>query len=107
MSNGNNLINQGDGDLKAIAQEINTAQSDFGKLSKDLSDKLAVMPSKWAGEGGGAFIKLQAAWTERHRTVNNALLEFEAAVIGTDRDTTAVDTSAGVGILQSNPNLNA
>ena len=84
------------GGLVEGAQLVSGAKQDFDRMSGDLEDRIADLKGKWAGAGGQAFFVLHQAWTEKQKVITSALNEFEASLIGTERDAMSTDdTQAG------------
>lgn len=81
--------------LTRAAGMVAGAKTDFDRLSANLSDQITGMISRWQGAGGMAFQNLHRAWQEKQTVIVNALNEFEASLVSTDRDfTTTDDTQA-------------
>jgi WXG100 family type VII secretion target len=81
----------GDRTLSRAAGMVNTARSDFDRLSATLSDTIVGYQSKWQGQGGKAFFNLHQAWTEKQNRIVRALNEFESALTSTERDNINTD----------------
>jgi WXG100 family type VII secretion target len=84
-------MGMGEGTLKKAAQLVSGAKQDFDRMSGELDGQIAGLRGQWAGAGGQAFFVLHQAWTEKQRVVVSALDEFEAALLGTERDITSTD----------------
>ena len=57
----------------------------------ELDAQIAGLRGRWAGAGGRAFFVLHQAWTEKQKIVVSALNEFEASLVGTQRDNVSTD----------------
>lgn len=89
-------MGMGEGTLNRAAQLVAGAKQDFDRLSGELEGQIAGLQGKWAGQGGQAFFALHRAWTEKQRIIVGALNEFEASLVGTEKDVrTTDDTQAG------------
>lgn len=89
-------MGMGEGTLNKAAQLVSGAKQDFDRMSGDLEGRIADLKGKWAGAGGQAFFVLHQAWTEKQKVITSALNEFEASLIGTERDAMSTDdTQAG------------
>jgi WXG100 family type VII secretion target len=84
-------MGMGEGTLKKAAQLVSGAKQDFDRMSGELDGQIAGLRGQWAGAGGQALFVLHQAWTEKQRVVVSALDEFEAALLGTERDITSTD----------------
>jgi uncharacterized protein YukE len=83
----------GDQTLSRAAGMVNTARSDFDRLSAALSDNIIAQQSRWQGQGGRAFFNLHQAWTDKQNRIVRALNEFEASLQSTERDNVNTDQS--------------
>lgn len=97
-----NEMGQGEGTLSKAAGLVAEAKQDFDNLARQLEGQIQGLQGKWAGAGGTAFFALQAAWTEKQRTVVSALNEFESSLTATERDNVNTDEAQ-----QANYNRNA
>ena len=89
-------MGMGEGTLQKAAQLVSGAKQDFDRMSGELEGQIAGLRGQWAGSGGQAFFVLHQAWTEKQKVVVSALNEFEASLVGTQRDVTNTDdTQAG------------
>lgn len=89
-------MGMGEGTLNRAAQLVAGAKQDFDRLSSELEGQIAGLQGKWAGAGGQAFFALHRAWTEKQRVIVGALNEFEASLVGTEKDVRGTDdTQAG------------
>ena len=84
---------QGEKTLSKAAGMVQAAKADFDKLSKNLDGQIQGLQGKWVGSGGQAFFALHQAWTEKQRTIVNALNEFEQSLQSTEKDNTSTDDS--------------
>jgi WXG100 family type VII secretion target len=67
------------------------ARVDFERLNSQLVERIDSARATWVGQGGTAFNALGHAWSEKQRTITDALDGFEAALRATERDYTATD----------------
>ncbi len=96
MSQGATEFGQGEKTLTKAAGLVADAKRDFDGLARQLDDQISALKGKWVGQGGAAFFTLHQAWTEKQNTIVSALNEFEASLVGTQRDVTNTDdTQAG------------
>lgn len=86
-----NEMGMGEGTLSKAAQLVSGAKQDFDRLSGELEGQIAGLQGKWAGAGGQAFFTLHRAWSEKQKVIVSALNEFEASLVGTEKDTTSTD----------------
>ncbi len=84
-------MGMGEGTLKKAAQLVSGAKQDFDRLSGELDGQIGDLRGKWAGSGGQAFFVLHQAWTEKQKVIVSALNEFEASLLGTEKDVTSTD----------------
>ena len=68
-------------------------------MSGELEGQIAGLRGRWAGAGGQAFFALHQAWTEKQKLVVRALDEFEASLLGTQRDVTSTDDTQAAGFI--------
>lgn len=86
-----NEMGMGEGTLSKAAQLVSGAKQDFDRLSGDLEGQIAGLRGKWAGAGGQAFFVLHQAWTEKQKVIVSALNDFEASLVGTEKDAMSTD----------------
>jgi WXG100 family type VII secretion target len=86
-----NEMGQGQGTLTAAAGMVADAKHDFDRLNNELVQHIDAAKAKWAGQGGTAFNALGHAWSEKQRTIVNALNQFEASLRSTEKDNTSTD----------------
>lgn len=86
-----NEMGMGEGTLTKAAGLVAEAKQDFDRLSGRLEGQIAGLQGKWAGAGGQAFFTLHRAWTEKQKVIVSALNEFEASLVGTEKDTMNTD----------------
>ncbi len=84
-------LGMGEGTLKKAAQVVSGAKQDFDRLSGELDGQIGDLRGKWSGSGGQAFFVLHQAWTEKQKVIVSALNEFEASLLGTERDVSSTD----------------
>ncbi|WP_170285949.1 WXG100 family type VII secretion target [Nocardioides rubriscoriae] len=76
---------QGQATLSKAAGLVTDAKADFIKESDTLSGQIADMQGKWVGQGASAFFVLHQTWTEKQRTILNALDEFAQSLQKTEQ----------------------
>ena len=91
MSNSAPEMGQGEKTLSQAATMVADAKRDFDNFSKTLDGQIGVMRTKWAGAGAQAFFILHQAWTEKQAVIVNALNEFEASLLSTEKDNVNTD----------------
>lgn len=91
MSNNAPEMGQGERALTRAAAMVAEARKDFEGFSSRLDGQISGLEGRWAGTGGRAFLTLHRAWTQKQRTITNALNEFEASLVATERDNTSTD----------------
>lgn len=84
-------MGQGAGTLTRAAGMVSTAKADFDRLSRDLEGRIEGLRGQWVGAGGTAFFRLHQAWTEKQRVIVNALDQFEASLVSTEKDNLGTD----------------
>lgn len=82
---------QGDGTLGRAAKMVGEARADFMQLSSKLEGQISAVDGQWGGQGANAFRALNRAWTEKHRTIVQALEEFSDSLTLTERENIAND----------------
>lgn len=92
MSNAAPEFGQGEGTLTRAASLVTDARSDFNSISAKLTDQItAVQGRGWGGQGATAFFALHQAWSEKQRTIVDALDDFSRSLSDTDRDNVSTD----------------
>jgi WXG100 family type VII secretion target len=91
MSSNAPEMGQGEGTLSRAAGMVAEARGDFDRISGKLEGQIAGLQGKWAGAGGTAFFNLHRTWTEKQRVIVSALDEFEASLVGTEKDNVSTD----------------
>lgn len=91
---------QGDGTLSRAAGLVNDARTDFTSYSARLDGQIAGVHGRWGGRGAQAFFLLHEAWTEKQRTIVEALDDFAGSLTSTEQDNLATDDQVGVGYAQ-------
>lgn len=91
MSQSANEMGQGERTLSRAAGLVADAKQDFDGFSRKLDGQIAGLRGRWAGAGGTAFFTLHQAWTEKQNVITNALNEFEASLVSTERDNVNTD----------------
>ena len=84
-------MGQGQGALSRAAGLVADARGDFERYNREVVDRIDSARVTWVGQGGTAFNALGHAWSDRQRTITNALGGFEAALRATERDNTTTD----------------
>ena len=91
---------QGDGTLSHAAGLVTDARTDFTAYSARLDSQIAGVQGRWGGRGAQAFFLLHQAWTEKQRTIVNALDDFAGSLTSTEQDNTATDDEIGASYSQ-------
>jgi uncharacterized protein YukE len=86
-------MGQGQGALSAAAAMVAEAKLDLDRLDAELVQHVDSATAAWTGRGATAFTSLGLAWSERQRTILDALDRFEASLLSTERDNTDTDQS--------------
>ncbi|HEY0949015.1 WXG100 family type VII secretion target [Nocardioides sp.] len=84
-------MGQGERALTRAAGLVADAKADFDALSKGLEQQILAQQGAWVGAGGSAFFTLHQAWTDKQRTITDALDAFEASLTSTERDFMSTD----------------
>ncbi len=82
-------LSQAEGALVQAASRVGEARSDLLSLADQLSGQLESLRGQWSGAGAAAFGRVHLAWQERQRRIVGALDGLAAALVDTDRATTA------------------
>ena len=82
---------QGQGTLTQAANRVAAARQDFTGYSTTMNGRLDALRSAWGGQGATAFFSLQQAWTEKQKTIVDALDDFAASLTQTERTNNATD----------------
>lgn len=85
------VMGQGHGALSAAAAMVAEAKRDLDRLDDELVQHVESARAAWAGLGATAFTSLGHAWSERQRTITDALDRFEASLLTTESDNTDTD----------------
>lgn len=86
---------QGEGTLSRAAGLVSDARSDFTTISSRLTDQISAVQGRWGGQGATAFFTLHQAWSEKQRTIVNALDDFANSLTTTERDNVSTDDQQG------------
>jgi WXG100 family type VII secretion target len=86
---------QAHGALTRAASMVSDAKADFVKISATLSDQIQSVQGKWGGQGAQAFFVLHQTWTEKQRTIVNALDDFSHSLTSTEKLNTSNDENVG------------
>jgi len=84
-------MGQGEGTLSRASALVAEARVDFDRLARDLDGRIAGLQGRWVGAGGAAFFQLHRTWTEKQQVIVSALDDFEASLLGTERDNRSTD----------------
>lgn len=82
---------QGQGTLTKAAAMVAEARGDFTTISNKLGGQISGVQSSWGGQGATAFFALHQAWTEKQKTIVDALDEFSNSLTSTEKDNTNTD----------------
>jgi len=96
---------QGSGTLTRAAGLVEDARADFNTIAARLTDQIAGLQGKWAGQGGRSFLVLHQAWTERQNTIVSALDEFSQSLTTTEKDNVNTDEQQGSSFTRLNGRL--
>ncbi len=91
---------QGEGTLTHAAGLVTDARTDFTTYSARLDGQISGVHGRWGGRGAQAFFTLHQAWTEKQRTIVNALDDFAGSLTSTEQDNTATDDEIGATYRQ-------
>ncbi len=91
MSYGANEMGQGAATLSRAAGLVAGAKQDFDGFSRQLDAQLQGLQGRWLGSGGRAFFALHQVWAEKQRVITGALIDFEEALLATERDNLSTD----------------
>ncbi|WP_232679988.1 WXG100 family type VII secretion target [Nocardioides sp. R-C-SC26] len=86
---------QGSGTLTRAAGLVSDARSDFTTISNKLTNQITGMQGRWAGDGARAFFVLHQTWSEKQKTIVDALDRFSESLTTTERDNVATDSDQG------------
>lgn len=89
---------QGEATLSRAAGMVSDARGDFLTLASQLSDQISALQGRWVGEGGRAFFTLHQTWSEKQRTIVNALDEFASSLTSTEQLNMNTDQDRGAGM---------
>ncbi|HEX5860619.1 MAG TPA: WXG100 family type VII secretion target [Nocardioides sp.] len=98
-------MGQGEGTLGKGAGLVAGAKVDLDRISSRLDAQIHGLRGRWQGAGGTAFFMLHQAWTERQRTIVQALDSFERALAGTERDNVATDEAQSAAYARTTSRL--
>jgi WXG100 family type VII secretion target len=98
-------MGQGQGTLSAAAGMVADAKHDFDRLNNELVQHIDSARAKWSGQGGTAFNSLGHAWSEKQRTITNALDQFEASLSSTEKDNTRTDDTQSSAFTRTQQRL--
>ena len=77
--------------LSRGARMVAHARGDFERYNHELVQHIDSARAVWAGQGARAFDSLGHAWSEKQRTITDALDRFEAALLSTEKDNLNTD----------------
>lgn len=100
MSHSAGEMGQGERTLTRAAGLVAEAKQDFDRLSGQLEGQIQGLQGRWTGAGGTAFFQLHQAWTEKQRTIVNALDDFAGSLTSTEQDNLAADDEVGASYRQ-------
>jgi WXG100 family type VII secretion target len=95
MSNGAPEYGQGEGTLTRAAGLVQDARADFNTISGRLTDQISAVQGRWGGQGASAFFVLHQTWSEKQRTIVDALNDFADSLGVTERDNVSTDEQQG------------
>jgi uncharacterized protein YukE len=98
-------MGQGRGTLSRAAGLVAAARGDFERYNNEVVERIDSARATWVGQGGAAFNALGHAWSEKQRTITNALDGFEAALRATERDNTTTDDMQSSAFTRSQQRL--
>ena len=93
-------LSQAEGALSAASGHVADARADVTRACQQLSDQMATLSGRWAGQSATAFTALMAAWQDRQRTILDALGDLSRALEQTDRVTSATDTAQAEAVTR-------
>ena len=105
MSNANEY-GQATGALTRAAGMVSDAKADFNAISAKLTDQISGVQSQWGGQGASAFFVLHQTWTEKQRTIVNALEDFSQSLTSTEKDNTNTDDTQSQSLNKLTSRLN-
>jgi WXG100 family type VII secretion target len=98
-------MGQGVGTLSKGAALVAGAKVDLDRINVKLEGQIQGLRSAWRGSGGTAFFTLHQAWTEKQKTIVQALDEFESALAGTERDNITTDEAQSANYARTTSRL--
>lgn len=98
-------MGQGQGTLSTAAGMVAEAKHDFDRLNNELVQHIDAAKVQWAGQGGNAFNALGHAWSEKQRTIVNALNQFEASLRSTEKDNMTTDDTQSSAFARNQQRL--
>ena len=98
-------MGQGHRTLSAAAIMVAAAKGDFDRLNHQLVHHIDSVRAGWFGQGGTAFTELGHAWSEKQRTITEALDRFEASLRSTEEDNTSTDDTQSSAFSRSRQRL--
>jgi WXG100 family type VII secretion target len=98
-------MGQGEGTLGKGAGLVAVAKVDLDRISSRLDGQIQGLRGRWQGAGGTAFFTFHQAWTEKQRTIVQALDSFESALNRTERDNVATDEAQSAAYARTTSRL--
>lgn len=98
-------MGQGRGTLSRAAGLVADARGDFERYNNEVAERIDSARATWVGHGGTAFNALGHAWSEKQRTITDALVGFEAALRATERDNTTTDDMQSSAFIRNQQRL--
>jgi WXG100 family type VII secretion target len=98
-------MGQGQGALSAAAGMVADAKHDFDRCNNELVQHIDSAKATWAGQGATAFTSLGYAWSEKQRTITDALHQFEASLRSTEKDNTRTDDTQSSAFARNQQRL--
>jgi len=81
------------------------ARGDFECYNRELVQHIDSARALWTGQGATAFEALGHAWSERQRTITDALDGFEAALLSIERDNVGTDDAQSSAFARNHKRL--
>ena len=98
-------MGQGEGTLGRGAGLVTVAKVDLDRISSRLDAQIQGLRGRWQGAGATAFFTLHQTWTDKQRTIVQALDFFERALIDTERDNVATDEAQSAAYARTTSRL--
>jgi uncharacterized protein YukE len=98
-------MGQGIETLSRAAGMVEHARRDFECYNRELVQHIESARTSWIGQGARAFEALGHAWSERQRTITDALDGFEAALLSIEKDNVGTDDAQSSAFARSHQRL--